>query len=265
MAPGRISLGGLVAGAACVALAVTGCGGGSSSAPGTAGSTSATAPAKTTTTADNGSPGATAGTTDGKAGKAAEGKARQEAKPGKSQGEGDSGKKYEKKHPPLELPEGPPEPKITKAQKERVPTADLAVTVPGGLTAGNSCKGKNLSPAISWGNLPADTAEVAIFATGVKPVNGGLGYVWALAGVDPSLTGLKAGEVPQGAILGRSVAGKNGYSLCPEGSEPETYVFAVYAIPKSLSPKQGFEPVAVRKQASRASDEVGISAVTFSG
>jgi phosphatidylethanolamine-binding protein (PEBP) family uncharacterized protein len=184
--------------------------------------------------------------------------------PKESEGGGGDAK-YEKKHPPLELPEGPPEPKITKAQRERVPTADIAVTVPGGLGAANTCNGEDLSPAISWGKLPADTAEVAIFATGVEPVGGELGYIFALAGVEPSLTGLKAGEIPKGAILGRTMNGKKGYSLCPAGTDAETYVFSVYAIAEGLSPKQGFDPAALRKEASRASDDVGIVAVTSGG
>lgn len=265
MAPGRISVGGVVVAAACLALTVTGCGGSSSSAPGATGSSAAPAPTnKSASDSGGGSTTATATTSPSKAHKnTAEPKAHQPEEADKSQSEG--GEKYEKKHPPLQLPEGPPEPKITKAQKERVPSADIAVTVPGGLTAANTCKGKNLSPAISWGSIPPGTAELAIFVLGVKPVNGALYYNWAVAGVDPSLSGLKAGELPKGAVLGRNGSGKNGYSMCPEGSEPESYIFSVYAVPKSLSPKPGFEAADLRRQASRISDEVGVVAATLGG
>jgi len=242
---------------------VTGCGGGSSSAPGTTGSSTAAAPASTKPSAGTGNSGDTAATGGRKAQKqAGEGQAQEAEKPSKSQGE--SGKD-EKKHPPLELPKGPPEPKITKAEKERAPAAELEVILPGGLTAANTCEGKNLSPVITWGKIPSGTAELAIFAVNTKPVNGALHYDWALAGVDPSLTGLKAGEVPKGAVLGRNGSGQIGYSLCPKGSEPETYIFSVYAVSKRLSPKQGFEALAFRKQASRGSEQVGLAAATLSG
>jgi phosphatidylethanolamine-binding protein (PEBP) family uncharacterized protein len=168
-------------------------------------------------------------------------------------------------HPPLKLPTGKPESGPTKAQQERVPTADIKVTIPDGLTTANTCNGKNTSPAISWQNVPPGTAELAIFAMSVKPVDGKLYFDWALAGVDPNLSELKPGEVPNGAVLGRNGAGQNGYSLCPAGSAAETYIFSVYALPDSLSAKPGFDPLALRKQATRASEEVGLAAATFQG
>lgn len=141
----------------------------------------------------------------------------------------------------------------------------MEVTVPQNLTAVNTCKGKGVSPQISWGNIPPGTTELAIFAMGVKPVDGKLYFAWAMAGVDPSLSGLKAGEVPRGAVLGRNSAGENTYFVCPKGSEAETYIFSVYAISGGLSPKQGFEPLGFREQATRASKEMGLSAATADG
>jgi phosphatidylethanolamine-binding protein (PEBP) family uncharacterized protein len=155
---------------------------------------------------------------------------------------------------------GPSSP--SKAKQAAAPVAEIKLTVPGGLTTANTCKGKNKSPALSWRNIPPGTAELAIFAVNVKPVKGTLYFDWALAGVDPSLSGLKAGEVPQGAVLGRTGAGTNGYSLCPKGSKQEDYIFSVYAIPKSLSPKQGFEPIALRTRAGGVA-KVALAGVLF--
>ena len=84
-----------------------------------------------------------------------------------------------------------------------------------------------------------------------------------MAGLDPSLEGLGEGEVPKGAILGRNGDGQNRYSVCPQSGAPETYVFAVYASTQKLSPQPGFDPLAVRKLATRASDESGIATVVY--
>lgn len=261
MAPGRIALGGIAAAAASIVLAVTGCGGGSSSAPGTTGGGSATAPSGATWhVAGEGDANGTATKAEGgSSNKARESDA---AAPEKGRDEGKG--KSEKKHPTLELPTGKPESGPTKAQQERVPTADIKVAIPDGLTTANTCNGRNVAPAISWQNVPAGTVELAIFAMSVQPVDGKLYFDWALAGVDPTLQGLKPGEVPKGAVLGRNSAGRNGYSLCPAGSGSETYVFSVYALPSSLSPKPGFDPLTLRKQATRASEEVGLTAATLS-
>jgi phosphatidylethanolamine-binding protein (PEBP) family uncharacterized protein len=151
----------------------------------------------------------------------------------------------------------------SKAQQAAAPVAELKLTVPGGLTTANTCKGKNESPALSWRNIPPGTAELAIFAVNVEPVKGTLYFDWAMAGVDPSLSGLKAGEVPDGAILGRTSSGKSGYSLCPKGSARENYIFSVYALTKKLSPKQGFDPLKLRTQAVAVEKEAGLANAFF--
>ncbi|HEY5332735.1 MAG TPA: hypothetical protein VIJ21_04245 [Solirubrobacterales bacterium] len=158
---------------------------------------------------------------------------------------------------------GNPESGSTKAQRAGDPVAEIKFVVPRGLTTANTCKGQNKSPAVSWRNIPPDTAELMIFVVNLKPVKGTLYFDWAITGVDPSLSGLKAGEVPQGAVLGRTGAGKNGYSLCPKGSAQEDYIFSVYAIPKSLSPKQGFEPLAMRNQAGAAAKAMKLTNALF--
>lgn len=84
-----------------------------------------------------------------------------------------------------------------------------------------------------------------------------------MAGIDPSSTELKAGTLPKGAVVGRNSAGQNKYSLCPPESGQETYIFALYAIPKSLSPKQGFEPLALRAEAQKTAESVGLNAVGY--
>lgn len=251
MAPGTSSLGWLAAATVCVALVVTGCGGGSSSsAPATAGSTDPQ-------TAENSQSanGDAEGGSNEKAGGETEGGTQTER----------GGGIAEKKNPPVEEPEGPSENGVTKEQEEKVPTAKIILTVPHGLRTDNTCKGKNVSPEISWTDVPPGTKELVIFAVSVEPVSEKLFFNWAMARVDPSVTSVKEGEVPEGAVLGRNGDGTNGWSLCPKKSGPESYIFTVYAIEQSLSPEEGFDPLGFRVKAGKASEEIGFAGVEFSG
>ena len=63
----------------------------------------------------------------------------------------------------------------------------------------------------------------------------------ALAGIDPGLGEIGAAKLPKGAVVGTNSAGKVGYSLCPPGPG-ETYMLALYALPRSLSTRTGESP-----------------------
>jgi phosphatidylethanolamine-binding protein (PEBP) family uncharacterized protein len=236
MAPGTSTLGWLIAAAASLALVVSGCGGGSSSSSGAA-SSSASAP-----TAPSSSAPVEAG--QGAAGS-------------------QTGETEKKKHPPLDLPTGKPEEGPTRAEENNVPTVVIPLEVPAGLSSVNTCKGKDISPELTWGKVTSNAIELVVFAVNLQPVNGKLYFDWAMAGIDPSLEGLKPGEVPEGAILGRNSAGQSKYSLCPSNTKPETYAFSIYAIEKGTAPKEGFDPLAFRKLATRTSANGGIAAATY--
>jgi phosphatidylethanolamine-binding protein (PEBP) family uncharacterized protein len=153
----------------------------------------------------------------------------------------------------------------TKSRQESAPTANLEVSIPGGLTSTNTCKGKNTSPALAWSKVPPGTKELAVFAVNVQPVKGTLYFDWALAGIDPRVTHLKAGEVPAGAVRGKTSSGAKGWSLCPRNSKSETYIFSVYALSKALAPNEGFDPLKLRVKATPVTKKVGLEGVTFSG
>ncbi len=68
--------------------------------------------------------------------------------------------------------------------------------------------------------------------------------------------------MPEGAVVGRNSFGKVGYELCPEGSS-ETYMFALFAIPKKLSPSRGFNPLTLRKEVTDTAGNVGLLAVSY--
>jgi phosphatidylethanolamine-binding protein (PEBP) family uncharacterized protein len=55
-----------------------------------------------------------------------------------------------------------------------------------------------------------------------------------MAGVNPQLHGLAAGELPPGAVLLEASDGKRHYSICPAKGHRERYEFAVFAVPPAV-------------------------------
>jgi len=133
---------------------------------------------------------------------------------------------------------------------------------PQALPAEYTCDGKNTSPALSWQGVPPGTAELALLVMNIQPVEGRLFFDWAVGGLSPELEEIEAGKLPKGAVVGRNSFGKTGYGICPAGSG-ETYMFTVFALPKKLSPSQGFDPVAFRRAVLEASGNAGLLALSY--
>jgi phosphatidylethanolamine-binding protein (PEBP) family uncharacterized protein len=133
---------------------------------------------------------------------------------------------------------------------------------PQALPAQYTCDGNNTSPALRWQGVPQGTAELALFAMNLRPVDGTLFFDWAVAGLSPDLEEINAGELPKGTVVGRNSFGKTDYQICPEDGS-ETYMFTLFAVPKKLSPAQGFAPLALRKAVLDASGNVGLLALSY--
>jgi phosphatidylethanolamine-binding protein (PEBP) family uncharacterized protein len=168
-------------------------------------------------------------------------------------------------------PTGPPEPGITPEQRREATVASMTLESPssqpssGGppaLSAQYTCDGKNTSPAFRWQGVPEGTAELGLLAMNVQPVGGELFFDWAVAGLSPELEEMEAGKLPGAAVVGRNSFGKAGYGICPEGGG-ETYMFMLLALPKKLSPSQGFDPLAFRKAALEISGNAGLLALSY--
>jgi phosphatidylethanolamine-binding protein (PEBP) family uncharacterized protein len=166
---------------------------------------------------------------------------------------------------------GPEEPGITPEQRREATVASISLQSPSGRPSGGgppalpaqyTCDGKNTSPALSWQGVPEGTAELVLFVMNTQPVAGKLFFDWAVAGLSPDLEEIEAGKLPKGAVVGRNSFGKTGYEICPEGSS-ESYVFLLFALPKKLSPGQGFEPLALRKSVSEISSNAGLTALSY--
>jgi phosphatidylethanolamine-binding protein (PEBP) family uncharacterized protein len=252
---------------AVAALALAGCGGGSSGDSNSAGSSSSASstpsPQSDASAAGSGTSGGadskTPSTKDATGGSSPAGGGGQQPSSGAKQGSS------------VPQPVGAPEPGITPEQRREATVASITLQSPSSQSSGGgppalpvefTCDGKNTSPALSWQGVPEGTAELVLFAMNTQPVAGKLFFDWAVAGLSPDLEEIEAGKLPKGAVVGRNSFGKTGYEICPEGSG-ESYVFLLFALPKKLSPGQGFEPLALRKSVSEISSNAGLMALSY--
>jgi len=119
------------------------------------------------------------------------------------------------------------------------PSTSAASATPGSLTvtapwadgtaidAQYTCRGADISPAISWSGVPAGTQELAITLTDLDAAD----FVhWVIAGLDPASTGIAAGKVPAGPVQATNGFGdaKYGGPCPPDGSH--TYLLRLYAL-----------------------------------
>jgi len=256
---------------AVAALALAGCGGGSSGDSNSAGSSSSASgtsstPSPQSNTSAAGSGGISGGT-DGRTPSAKD--ATGGGSPAGSGGQQPPSDAEQGSSVPQ--PTGAQEPGITPEQRREATVASITLQSPSGrpsssgplaLPAEYTCDGKNTSPALSWQGVPEGTAELVLFAMNTQPVAGKLFFDWAVAGISPDLEEIEAGKLPKGAVVGRNSFGKTDYEICPEGSS-ESYVFLLFALPKKLSPGQGFEPLALRKSVSEISSNAGLTALSY--
>jgi len=241
---------------AAVLLGLAGCGGGSDA------QTTANAESKTTTQSPSVSNKGKQGHLTSEAEQA--GAASRVEAAGAARGSGKHG-------PAVAAPKGEEEPEITPQQREEATVASISFSSPSlpktesvaVLPADYTCDGANKWPAFSWSGIPAGTKEVALLMMNTQPVDEKLFFDWAIAGIDPSSDGIGAGELPAGAVVGKNSFGRNGYSICPPKGKAETFMLLLYALPKPLSSKQGFDPLELREEAERQAGNAGLMAVSY--
>lgn len=260
------SAGSILLALAVAALALAGCGGGSSDS-----STSSTSTSGSGVAAGGSTEGSAHGTASAGSASGASGASAGEAGGGSGSAAGGQSSSGGKQGPRVPQPKGEPESGITPKQREEATVADMLLQSPvaiptsegvAALPSQYTCDGKNTSPALHWDGVPPGTAELALFAMNIQPVEERLFFDWAVAGINPGLGEIEAGSLPKGVVVGRNGFGKTGYGLCPPGAG-ETYMFALYALPKKLSPSQGFDPLSLRKTVLDTSGNVGLLALSY--
>jgi len=133
----------------------------------------------------------------------------------------------------------------------------------GALPAPYTCDGTGSSPALRWAGVPAGTDELILYVMNAQPVAGRLFFDWAVAGLDPDSQSIEAGQLPKGAVVGTNSFGERGYSICPPAGSGETYIFALFALPRSLAPQKGFDPRPLREEILDVSRNVGLLTAAY--
>lgn len=255
--------------AAAAILALAGCGGGGSDTASTGATSGSSASADVPASKGGSSPSASSPSSEKPQGTKATGQTPgQSSKASRTQGQG------AKTGKPITIPQGAPESAPTAAEREQVTVADIALaspdlqSAPGAaatFSVANTCDGANISPSFVWQGVPPGTAELVLLAMNAQPVQGKLFFDWAVAGLDPNLTGLETGRLPAGAVLGQNGFGKDTYEICPPKGSAETYIFALYAVPERLGASKGFDPHQLRKEILAQSGNVGLMAAAYGG
>jgi hypothetical protein len=111
----------------------------------------------------------------------------------------------------------------------------IGTTIPAKFT----CDGKDIAPPLEWGSVPANSNELVVvlvsFARSESSNSYKVGAIdWAMAGINPQLHKLAAGQLPRGAHIGRQGDGKETYSVCPKPGAREDYQFELFALPAAV-------------------------------
>ncbi len=121
------------------------------------------------------------------------------------------------------------------------------------IPAKHTCEGKDVSPPLQWGGVPAAAKSLALIADDPDaPV--GTWVHWVLYDLPPGITELaedapKTQTLPGGGRQGLNDFHKLGYGgPCPPPGKPHRYFFKLYALDKPLELKPG----AAKKDVERA-------------
>ena len=113
----------------------------------------------------------------------------------------------------------------------------------GTIPAQYTCDGANVSPPLQWQHLPAHTKELVLFVIDDSSDGAEGGIRWVVAGIDPSLSGISAGQLPSGAVVGLNGSGKAAYGgICPTKGKPAAIEFVLWALSKTIPLSNGFTP-----------------------
>jgi len=127
-----------------------------------------------------------------------------------------------------------------------------------------SCDGDDVSPPLAWEGVPEDAVELAVVVD--DPDAGGGPFVhWVLFGIDPSVTGLEEGRLPEGASEAKSAFGKVGWGgpCPPEADDAHGYRFTVYALDEKVTADAGADFGGVLGEIEEAATAKGVLVGTF--
>ncbi|HEY8304685.1 MAG TPA: hypothetical protein VIG42_08885 [Solirubrobacteraceae bacterium] len=134
----------------------------------------------------------------------------------------------------------------------------------GAIPAEYTCAGKGSSPPLSWEKVPAKAAGLFLFVIDDNSNGSSGGIRWVVGNIDPSSTGVAAGQTPAGGIVGTNSAGKATYSpICPAKGKSDTIEFVMYALSKKIPLSPGFQPSMAEAEYGSHKLLMGQAAVTY--
>ncbi len=103
-----------------------------------------------------------------------------------------------------------------------------------------TCDGDDVSPPLSWSNVPEDAEELVLVVEDLDAPRGTFVH-WAVAGIEPADGEVAEGQVPQGGVEATNDFEELGYrGPCPPpGEQAHEYVFAVYALSEASGFSEG--------------------------
>ena len=120
----------------------------------------------------------------------------------------------------------------------------------GKIPASYTCEGRDVSPALTWGEPPAGTQSFALIMDD-PDAPGGVFTHWVLFNLPADSRELPEAvptqpQLSDGSLQGKNDFGKTGYGgPCPPSGRPHRYQFTLYALDQTLDLKAG----ASKKQA----------------
>ena len=114
----------------------------------------------------------------------------------------------------------------------------------GKIPAKYTCEGQDISPALTWDELPAGTRSFALIMDDPDaPI--GIFTHWVLFNLPADACELPEAvpaqaQLPDGSLQGKNDFGKTGYGgPCPPSGRPHRYQFTLYALDQALDLKAG--------------------------
>lgn len=105
----------------------------------------------------------------------------------------------------------------------------------------HTCRGRDVSPPLSWTGVPTGTAELAVV---VRDVDAPGVVHWVIAGLPATTGGLAEGTVPAGSVEATNDFGRPGWSgPCPTAGT-HNYEIRLYALAQPSGVVPGQEGVA---------------------
>ena len=104
-----------------------------------------------------------------------------------------------------------------------------------------TCDGENVSPSLSWANVPSGTKELVLICDDPDAPMGTWVH-WVVYGMPPNMTSLPENiaktDTVSGFKQGKNSFGKVGYGgPCPPNGPAHRYFFKLYAIDKTMEIK----------------------------